>query len=173
MKKKILIAFLFVVCMSYQCLSQTYISLAPSVTNTAGTFAEKSNIAFELGRQWDVFSLGIDFGKTTLAPVTGRDTSNYLELRPNLNIFQEGKFTNTFTAGIGYIFNAKESLLTELTYGIEYSFSEKIHYNVFFGQYFYSGKTSASSVSFFGVSAAYYFSPNKGGSIIKRTTVKN
>ena len=82
---------------AYQCFSQTYISFAPALTNTAGTISEKSNIALEVGRQWEVFSLGLALGKTTLSRVTGRDTSNYLEVRPNLNIFQVGKFTNTFT----------------------------------------------------------------------------
>lgn len=148
--------------------SQTYISLAPSLTNTAGTIADKSNLALELGQQWDVFSLGLDAGKTTLSKVTGRDTTAYFELRPNLNIFQEGKFTNTFTAGIGYVLNAKESLLTEVTYGIEYSFTTQLHFNVFFGQYYYSGKQSASNVSFFGISAAYYFSPTAAKPLIKQ-----
>ncbi len=165
MKKFLTLVWIFV---SYQTFSQTYISLAPSLTNTAGTIADKSNMAVELGQQWDVFSMGLDLGKTTLSKVTGRDTSAYLELRPNLNIFQEGKFTNTFTAGIGYVFDAKESLLTELTYGIEYSLTGKLHFNVFFGQYFYSGKVSASNVSFFGISAAWYFSPTQSGSLIKQ-----
>jgi hypothetical protein len=164
MKKFLSLLLIFV---SYQGSSQTYISLAPSLTNTAGTIADKSNIAVELGQQWDVFSMGLDIGKTTLSKVTKRDTTAYLELRPNLNIFQEGKFTNTFTAGIGYIFNAKESLLTEVTYGIEYSFTGQLHFNVFFGQYYYSGKQSASNVSFFGISAAFYFAPTTSGSLIK------
>ncbi|HMH32887.1 MAG TPA: hypothetical protein VK543_07645 [Puia sp.] len=150
-----------------ECLGQTYISLAPSLTNEPGTFLEKSNIALEIGRQWDVFSLGLDVGKTSLAKVTGRDTTAYLELRPNLNVFQQGKFTNTFTAGIGYLFNAKENLMTELTSGIEYAMNEKLHLNVYFGQYYYSGRTSASSVTFFGISGMWYFSPNNSGSLIK------
>ena len=164
--KKFLSSLLIFV--SYQGSSQTYISLAPSLTNTAGTIADKSNIALEIGQQWDVFSMGLDIGKTTLSKVTRQDTTAYLELRPNLNIFQEGKFTNTFTAGIGYVFNAKESLLTEVTYGIEYSFTEKLHFNIFFGQYYYSGKVSASNVSFFGISAAFYFAPTSSGSLIKQ-----
>jgi hypothetical protein len=152
---------------NYTAISQSYISLAPSLTNSAGTIADKSNIALEVGRQWDVFSLGLDIGKTTLTKVTGRDTSTYLELRPNLNIFQEGRFTNTFTAGIGYVFGAEENLLTEVTYGIEYTNTDKLHLNVFFGQYYYSGKVSASNVSFFGISAAFYFAPNKSTALIK------
>lgn len=154
---------------SYLSFSQTYISVAPSLTNTAGTIAEKSNIALEVGQQWDVFSLGVDIGKTTLSKMHQGDTSVYAELRPNLNVFQQGKFTNTFTAGIGCIFNAKEYLLTELTNGIEYSYSTKLHFNVFFGQYFYSGRASSSDATFFGVSAAFYFSETNVGSLIKKS----
>lgn len=147
--------------------AQTYVSFAPSLTNTAGALNDKSNLALEIGRQWDVFSLGLAVGKTTLSKRDGKDTSNYFEFRPNLNVFQQGKFTNTFTAGIGYIFASEENLLTEVTYGIEYSLTNQLHINAFFGQYYYSGQYSASSVTFFGVSAAFYFKPNLSGSIFK------
>ena len=150
------------------CIAQTYICLAPSITNSAGTFAEKSNLSLELGRQWDVFSLGLDIGVTSLGKIIGRDTTIYIEARPNLNIFQEGKFTNTLTPGIGYIFNAKENLMTELTYGIEYTYSPLIHVNIVFGQYYYSGRISASNVTFFGVSVMKYFSPPKIKALINK-----
>jgi hypothetical protein len=154
--------------LSYVCFSQTYISLAPSLSNNAGTFGEKANFAVEVGRQWDVFSLGVDYGRTNLARVQGKDTANYLELRPNLNIFQQGKFTNTFTAGIGYIFNAQQTLLTELTSGIEYTYNDQFHINVYLGQYYYSGRTAASTETFFGVSAVWYFTPAYPKSLISR-----
>lgn len=154
------------------CFSQIYISLAPSLTNDAGTVAEKTNLALEVGKQWDVFSLGIDLGKTSLGKVSGRDTTAYVEIRPNLNIFQQGKFTNTFTAGIGYIFNSKQSLMTELTSGIEYSFRPTIHFNIFFGQYYYSGRYDASSTTFFGVSIMRYFSDAKSSPLINQKAAK-
>jgi len=150
------------------CFSQTYISVAPSLTNDAGTIAGKANLAVEVGRQWDVFSLGLDVGKTSLGKVTGRDTTAYLEIRPNLNIFQQGKFTNTFTAGIGYIFNSRQSLMTELTSGIEYAVNPRIHLNIVFGQYYYSGRYDASSVTFFGVSIMRYFSPSASKPLISQ-----
>lgn len=150
--------------------AQTYFSLAPSLTNTAGTIPDKANIALEVGKQWDVFSMGLDLGKTSMGRVPGRDTTAYLELRPNLNIFQQGRFTNTFTAGIGFIFNAKESLMTELTSGIEYAYTSKIHFNVFLGQYFYSGRYSASNVTFFGVSIMVYLKDNNSqNGLIKKS----
>jgi hypothetical protein len=159
--------FISVLFFIIQSNAQTYISLAPSLTNTAGTIAEKSNFALELGRQWDVFSLGLDIGKTSMGKIHGRDTTGYIELRPNLNVFQQGKFTNTFTAGIGYIFNAQQSLMTELTSGIEYAQNDKLHINLFFGQYFYSGRYDASNVTFFGISGVWYFTRTQTGSLIK------
>ncbi len=161
--------FLFFLCsfIAASSFAQTYLSIAPSLTNSPGTTAGKSNIAVELGRQRDVFSLGLDVGKTTMGKMSGRDTSVYLELRPNLNVFQQGRFTNTFTAGIGGIFHAKEDFMTELTSGIEYAYTNKVHFNVFFGQYFYSGKYSASDVTFFGISAMFYFAASSAGPLIK------
>lgn len=147
-------------------LAQTYISFEPSITNSAGTLDDKTNLSLEVGRQWDVFSLGLNIGKTSLAKVSGTDTTTYFEIRPNLNVFQQGKFTNTFTAGIGYILNAKENLMTEITSGIEYSCTDHVHYNAFFGQYYYSGRYSASNVTFFGVSVMYYFKPSHHKTLI-------
>jgi len=146
--------------------AQTYVSLASSISNQAGTFGDKLNLGLEVGRQWDVFSVGVVVAKNSLAAASGRDTTTYFELRPNLNVFQQGKFTNTFTAGIGYILNAKENLLTELTYGIEYAYKPQMHFNVYFGQYYYSGRYSDSNSSFFGFSCMYYFSPNKSKPLI-------
>jgi hypothetical protein len=146
--------------------AQTYISLAPSISNQAGTLADKMNLGLEVGRQWDVFSVGIVIAKNSLQKAVGRDTTTFFELRPNLNVFQQGKFTNTFTAGIGYILNAQENLLTELSSGIEYAYSPQFHFNVFFGQYYYSGRYSDSNSSFFGISCMYYFSPNNSKPLI-------
>ena len=164
MKKLLLLALsIFIGQTSF---AQSYICLAPSLTNTAGTLAEKSNLSVEVGRQWDVFSLGLDIGATTLGKIVGMDTAIYMEARPNLNIFQVGKFTNTFTPGIGFVINAKETLMTELTYGIEYTVTPLIHINMAFGQYFYSGRISASNVTFFGLSVMKYFSPSKSKALI-------
>jgi hypothetical protein len=163
-KMKNIILLLLLSLLSRTTMSQTYVSIATSLANTPGTIGQKSNIAVEAGKQWDVFSLGLDLG---LSALTKADTCTYLEIRPNLNVFQVGKFTNTLTPGIGYIFNAKENLLTELTYGIEYTASPQIHLNIVFGQYYYSGVSSASTETFFGISLMYYFKPNKSISLIK------
>jgi hypothetical protein len=166
------ILFILLCQVSCTCFSQTYISLAPSLSNNAGSFGEKANFAFEVGRQWDVFSLGLDYGRINLAKMHGKDTVNYVEIRPNLNIFQQGRFTNTFTAGIGYIFNSQQSLMTELTSGIEYTCNDQVHINVYFGQYYYSGRTAASTETFFGISAVWYFAPTNPKSLISQPAKK-
>jgi hypothetical protein len=137
--------------------AQTYLSFAPGIYNTGGTLRQKITADVELGRQWDVFSLGVDIGKTNLGRTEGRDTTAYMELRPNLNVFQQGIFTNTFTAGIGFVFNAKQNLMTEFTSGIEITPGKRMSYNIYFGQYYFSGRDGMNSVTFFGLSAAFYF----------------
>lgn len=147
---------------------QTYLQFYYSLTNTPGTWGGKSNLSIEVGKQWDVFSVGVDLGKSTLDRQGNRDTSLYFEVRPNLNIFQQGRFTNTLTIGIGYVFGADDNFLTELTSGIEYSATDRLHLNVNFGQFYYSGRYTASNATFFGASVSYYFTPYKRRSSIFR-----
>ena len=165
---RVITLFLVFIAITTGASAQLYVAFNPSVTNSAGTLAEKANLSLEFGMQYDVFSAGFDIGKTSLGKKDGLDTTNYIEFRPNLNIFQQGKFTNTFTAGIGVIFNAEENLMTELSSTIEYAYSPLIHYNIIFGQYYYSGRTDASSVTFFGISGMLYFSSSKSAPLIIR-----
>jgi len=146
--------------------SQIYLTFTPSVTTIPGTILDKSNLSLELGKQWDVFSLGIVGGKTSLSTAK-KDTTSYLEIRSNLNVFQQGKFTNTFTVGIGYIPNAHNDFMTEVTYTIEYSMTEQIHLNILAGQYLYSGLKTSGSEPFIGISFTYFFKPFSNKSLIR------
>ena len=76
-------------------------------------------------------------------------------------MFQQGKFTNTLAIGLGYVFGAKQNILTEFTSGIEYTPNARYSYNLYFGTYYFSGVTSASSQNFLGLSAMYFFKPSK------------
>src|SRR5689334_6864176 len=128
---KNIVFFILLLLITQLANAQYYISLVPSLTNSPGTLAEKANLSFEAGKQWDCFSLGVDVGKTTLGKTVGRDTSIYWEMRPNLNIFQQGKFTNTVTIGIGFIGNAEENFMTEFTSGIEFAWTPLVHLNIY------------------------------------------
>ena len=101
-------------------------------------------------------------------PVAG--TLRYLEIRPNLNVFQVGKFTNTLTPGIGCIFNSHENFMTELTSGIEYAYNPWFHLNIYFGTYYYSGVYSASNVTFFGLSIMYFLKPYTPKGLLNNAT---
>lgn len=139
---------LFFAVLSSNLYSQCYIMVSPSITNIEGNLASKTNLYVEIGKQWDAFSFGIDLGKTSLH----KDSTLYVEFKPNLNVFQQGKFTNTFTTGIGYVFNADANYLFELSSGVEYTYSKKVHFNFNFGQYYYSGIKNKYDEIFFGTS---------------------
>lgn len=129
----------------------------PAFYTSAGSTAQRFTCDAEIGKQWDAFSLGVDFGKTNFEKKGNLDTTFYTELRPNLNVFQQGKFTNTLTIGLGYVFNAHQNIMTEFTTGIEYSFQKNFAYNLYFGTYYFSGKTSSSNQNFVGMSLSYFF----------------
>lgn len=143
--------------MSFSSRAQYYVSVMPAFYTSAGTTGERFTWDVEFGKQWEVFSLGIDVGKTNMTRSSGRDTTWYTELRSNLNVFQNGKFTNTLTLGLGYVFNAKQNMMVEATTGVEYSINEKYHYNIFFGTYYFSGRRAASNNNFFGMSVVRFF----------------
>jgi len=125
----------------------------PTFSTNQGSISQRAGIALEAGKQLGSFSIGLDLGKTSLV---NSDTTNYIELRPNLNIFQQDKFTNTLTIGLGYVFTAEENIMTEFSTGIEYTPSKKYSYNIFFGTYYYSGIHSSSSENYVALSIMYY-----------------
>jgi len=135
------------------CSSQTYISLMPTFSTSQGTVAQRAGVALEVGKQLGPFSIGFDLGKTSLS---NNDTTTYLEVRPNLNIFQQDKFTNTLTIGMGYVLRAEENVMTELSTGIEYTPNKRFSYNIFFGTCYYSGVHSNSNENYLAMSVMYY-----------------
>lgn len=132
------------------CNAQNYFAFCPAILNKQGIIDSKFCPTLEMGRQIGALSLGVDFGYLNICK---KDTSAYIEFRPNLNIFQQGKFSNTVTIGIGYIFNVKNNILTELSTGIEYTPNKRFSYNIFLGTYYISNLSPV----FWGCSIMYYF----------------
>ena len=174
MKKLLLIAIIFLFGITAH--AQMYISASNTIYNSGGTFAEKCSPAIEVGKQFGPLSLGFDVGLTNLGKGKSTDTTNqnphlergihalYLEVRPNINVFQQGKFTNTLTIGGGVCPFASQWFMTEISSGIEYAYSEIWHININFGQYYYSGKYSSNfsnAPSFIGLNVIYYLKPFK------------
>ena len=152
MKKIILIICLLI---SISSFSQKYVAFSPSVFTNAGSFNETFNPTIEVGKKWDVFSLGLDLGKMNVAH-QDKDTTIYLELRSNLSVFQQGKFSNNLTIGAGYVFNSNTSSLFELTTCIEYEPKQRWAYDIYIGTYYFKGKTYGYNNTFFGTSIIFY-----------------
>ena len=164
--KKCLLLFLLL-CIGLYANSQTqdtiqkYISFNTAIISSAGPLDENISNTLEFGKQWDgVFSLGISFGQIS------KDLYN--EIRPNLNVFQVGRFVNTFTPGLGYIYHSNMPVLIEFTTGIEYSWTNTIHLNIQFGQYYFSGKSNQNSNVFIGLSIAKFFNNYKQNALLSR-----
>ena len=157
LKPKFIFVLMLFLTVSSKTRAQYYISFMPAFYTSAGNTGDRLTMDVEFGKQWDVFSLGVELGKTNFSNQDKIDTTLYTEVRSNLNVFQQGKFTNTITVGCGYVFNATQNLMFETSTGIEYSISEKIHANIFFGTYFFSGNSSASNNNFFGLSLVRFF----------------
>ena len=206
MKNLLSIVFLlftsFIIAQDLDAPTITYVSFAPCITNEPGNFATKFSPTIEVGRQFnDIFTIGLAVGKTNLNRVISVPNSSYnfntkigtanklgddlyLEVRPNLNVFQVGKFVNTFTTGIGYVFGPTPSLMLEFTSGVEYSYSDSLHINIFYGNYYYStfaptptmnvpsddnvqGAPEHFSPTFIGVSFVKFLKPSKAKGLVK------
>src|ERR1700761_2568772 len=77
-----------------------YISvLADAYVNAHGGFAKRFAPGVEFGRTYGIFDIGLATGGLG---TLGRDTSRYIELRPTLNIFAQGRFAEGLCLGAGY-----------------------------------------------------------------------
>lgn len=177
MRKILLIIFLFTTFTSNSQISDTiysvaYVSFAPCITSEIGPVQNKFSPTLEIGKQFDgILTLGLSIGKTNCSNKAIDDI--YLEFRPNLNIFQLGRFSNTITPGVGYVFGPNTALMLECTAGIEYTCNEKTHINVFFGNYYYSSfstdvnVTQHYSPTFFGFSIVRFLKSTSLKSLVK------
>lgn len=158
---------LFVLCMilAITASSQTYVSTSYSIFNGVGSFKEKSEVTVEVGKYFtQSFTGGLAIGKMSLA---GGDTINYAELRPTL-YYADGKFSQGITIGVGKIFNAKNSFLTEYCTSTNYAINDHWGVSIFFGGYNFDGRYSSQSYTFFGTGLCYTFSKPNNGKKTKR-----
>ena len=159
--KRSLILSVLIISLTKNSHAQYYTSIMPAFYTNAGNNGDRFTFAAEFGKQWDVFSVGLDIGKTNMNTQHAVDTTWYSEVRTNLNVFQQNKFTNTLTLGLGYVFNAQQNIMIETTTGVEYTVNKDLHMNIFFGTYYFSGKNSASNNNFFGMSVVRFFNKSK------------
>ena len=132
-----------------------YISvIADAYVNTRGGFAKRFAPSVEFGRTYGIFDIGLATGGVSSL---GRDTSRYIELRPTLNIFAQGRFAEGLCLGAGYIFRAKQALITEICNSINFNVTTKVALAITQGYVFFDGTNSNRSAQYIGLTFTYNF----------------
>ncbi len=132
-----------------------YVSVNANVlVNSKGGFVKRFSPAIELGRTYGIFDLGLTTGLTNF---TGSDTTHYIEFRPTINIFSKGRFAEGLCLGAGYVFGAKQGMMTEICNSINFNISENVALAVVQGYYFFDGTNDSRTAQYMGISFTYNF----------------
>ncbi len=123
------------------------------LVNTIGGFAKRFSPSIEFGRTYGIFDIGLATGRLNMN--AGGDTSQFIEIRPTINIFSKGRFSEALCLGGGYIFSAQQGLLTEICNSINFNVSETIAIAVAQGYYFMDGTASNRTAQYMGVNLTY------------------
>ena len=134
-----------------------YLSALTDVfVNTKGGAAKRFSPAFEFGRTYGIFDIGLATGRfSSIGP--GNDTAHYIEFRPTINVFSSGRFAEGLCLGGGYVFRAKQGLVTEICNSINFNISTTVALAVTQGYYFFDGTNSSRNTQYMGFSFTYNF----------------
>lgn len=124
--------------------------------NSKGGFAKRFSPSVEFGRTYGIFDIGLATGRLNSLN-SGSDTSRFLEFRPTINIFSKGRFAEALCLGGGYVFKAKQGLMTEICNSINFNISETVAVAVLQGYCFFDGTNSSRSTQYMGFNITYNF----------------
>jgi len=124
--------------------------------NTKGGAAKRFSPAFEFGRTYGIFDIGLATGRFNSLS-SGSDTTHYIEFRPTINIFSNGRFAEGLCLGGGYVFSAKQGLMTEICNSINFNITTTVAVAVTQGYYFFDGANSSRNTQYMGFSFTYNF----------------
>ena len=133
-----------------------YSVLADFLVNTKGGFGKRFSPGFEFGRTYGIFDIGLGLGRYSSLR-SASDTAWYIEFRPTINIFSAGRFAEGLLLGAGYVFGAKQALMTEICNSINFNISTNVAIAVTQGYLFFDGTNSSRSGQYFGFSFTYNF----------------
>lgn len=131
-------------------------ALANVFVNTRGGFNKRFAPGFEVGRTYGIFDIGLATGRINSFS-SGSDTSHYIEFRPTINVFSAGRFAEGLCLGGGYIFGAKQAMMTEICNSINFNVSTKIAIAVTQGYVFFDGTNNSRSAQYMGFTFTYNF----------------
>jgi|GEM_PF-362121 len=134
-----------------------YISAITDVfVNSRGGFGKRFAPGVEFGKTFGIFDLGLATGKLNTL-TSGSDTTQYLEFRPTINIFSKGRFAEGLCLGGGYVFGAKQGLMTEICNSINFNVSEKMAIAVVQGYFYFDGTNNSRGTQYMGFTFTYNF----------------
>jgi hypothetical protein len=135
-----------------------YLSLNTNIIVSAkGGFAKRFAPGLEFGRTYGIFDIGLSAG--TLSSKS-QDTCHYLEFRPTINVFSKGRFAEALCLGGGYVFSAKQGLMTEIGNSINFNINENFAVAVTQGYLFLDGTNNSRNTQYMGFSLTYNFLKN-------------
>jgi hypothetical protein len=133
-----------------------YLSVNGNIfVNTKGGAAKRFSPSVEFGRTYGIFDIGLATGR--LNSLSSRDTSRYIELRPTINVFSKGRFAESVCLGAGYVFSAKQGLMSEICNGINFNVSTTFAIAMLQGYMFFDGTNSSRSTQYIGINLTYNF----------------
>jgi hypothetical protein len=125
-----------------------YVTTGANVfVNTKGGAAKRFSPSVEFGKTFGIFDIGVSTGRLNSVS-KGSDTSRFLEFRPTINVFSKGRFAESLCLGGGYVFKAKQGLMTEICNSINFNITEKLEVAVQQGYYFFDGTNSSRSTQY-------------------------
>ncbi len=124
--------------------------------NTRGGAAKRFSPSVEVGRTYGIFDIGLATGRLNSIN-SGGDTTRFIEFRPTINIFSKGRFAEALCLGGGYVFKAKQGLMTEICNSINFNISEIWAVAVLQGYYYFDGTNNSRGTQYMGFNVTYNF----------------
>ncbi len=121
-----------------------------------GGAAKRFSPSVEFGRTYGIFDIGLATGRlNSISP--GGDTTRFIEFRPTINIFSKGRFAEALCLGGGYVFKAKQGLMTEVCNSINFNITEIWAVAIVEGYYYFDGTNNSRSTLYMGFIVTYNF----------------
>ncbi len=134
-----------------------YLALNTNVfVNTTGGFNKRLSPSFEFGKTYGIFDLGLASGRLNTFK-SGADSTMFIELRPTINIFSMGRFSEALCLGAGYVIKAKQGLMTEICNSLNFNITEIWSISILQGYYFLDGTNDNRNSQYMGLNVTYNF----------------
>jgi hypothetical protein len=135
--------------------------------NTRGGAAKRFSPSVEFGRTYGIFDIGLATGRLNSIS-KGGDTTRFVEFRPTINIFSKGRFAEALCLGGGYVFKAKQGLMTEVCNSINFNITEIWAIAVVQGYYYFDGTNNSRGTQYMGFNLTYNFFKKHGVNINRK-----